>query len=137
MWSHIEVQNLAPPVLDDEEAVEQLERYRRYSEEIERDDHLAVILEKGKPAPPGSARRRIRCRYRATVRSQTAKPSFCSSPWILGAPQSGFSSARRRIRTRTSSAILGRPLPGRERQRQAPTPSANASRGGIRCDANR
>src|SRR5215472_7355748 len=50
MWSHIEVQNLAAPVLNDEEAVEQLERYRRYSEEIERDDHLAVILEKGQPA---------------------------------------------------------------------------------------
>src|SRR5215472_15903145 len=46
------------------------------------------------------------------------KPSFCSSPWILGAPQSGFSSARRRIKPRISSEILGRPPRGRERQRQ-------------------
>src|SRR5215471_9095141 len=50
MWSHVEVQNLAAPVLDDEKAVEQLERHRRHGEEIKRDDHLAVILEKGTPA---------------------------------------------------------------------------------------
>ena len=51
MWSHVEVQNLATPVLDDKKAVEQLERYRRHGEEIERGDHLTVILEKGKPTP--------------------------------------------------------------------------------------
>src|SRR5215831_12491782 len=36
---------------------------------------------------PGRCRRR---RYRATVRSETTKPSFCSSPWIFGGPQSGI-----------------------------------------------
>src|SRR5215470_14412705 len=51
MWSHVEVQNPAAAVLDDKKAVEQLERYRRHSEEIERRDHLTVILEKGKPTP--------------------------------------------------------------------------------------
>jgi hypothetical protein len=37
--------------------------------------------------------------------SETAKPSFKSSPWILGAPQSEFSCAMRRISTRISSVI--------------------------------
>jgi hypothetical protein len=37
-------------MLDDEKAVQQLERNRRHSEEIEGHDHLAVILKKGKPA---------------------------------------------------------------------------------------
>jgi hypothetical protein len=39
----------------------------------------------------GSPRRRMRRRYRATVRSETTNPSFNSSPWIFGVPQSGFS----------------------------------------------
>src|SRR5713101_8264186 len=42
----------------------------------------------------GSPRRGTRRRYRATLRSETAKPSFKSSPWILGAPQSAFSAAK-------------------------------------------
>ena len=66
----------------------------------------------------GSPRRRRRCRYLATVRSETSKPSFRSSPWIFGAPQSAFSAAMRRMRIRTSSLTLGRPPRGRDRQRQ-------------------
>ena len=50
MASDVEVQDPAASVLDDEEAVEQLEGHRRHGEEVEGDDHLAVILEKGKPA---------------------------------------------------------------------------------------
>src|SRR5262249_43357641 len=38
------------PVLNDKEAVQQLERQRRHGEEIERDDRLAVILQEGPPA---------------------------------------------------------------------------------------
>ena len=67
---------------------------------------------------PGSPRPRIRRRYRATVRSEIWKPSFCSSPWIFGAPQPTFSSAIRRMRSRISPVILGRPPRGRDRQRQ-------------------
>ena len=38
--------------------------------------------------------------YFDTVACETVRPSFNSSPWILGAPQSGFSSANsRRVRT--------------------------------------
>jgi hypothetical protein len=39
-------------MLDDEEAVEQFECHRRHGEEVERNDHLTVILEKGKPPLP-------------------------------------------------------------------------------------
>jgi len=66
----------------------------------------------------GSPRRRMRRRYRATVRSETTNPSFNSSPWIFGAPQSGFSCAKRWIRPRISSLIFGLPPRGRDRQRQ-------------------
>ena len=49
MPSHIEVQDLAPSVLDDEEAIEQLEGDRRHGEEVDGDDHLTMILQKRKP----------------------------------------------------------------------------------------
>ena len=47
--SHVAVQDLPASMFDDEEAVEQLEGQRRYREEVESDDHLAVILEEGQP----------------------------------------------------------------------------------------
>jgi len=104
-------------VLDHEEAVQQLERQRRHREEVKCHDGFAVILKKRQPPFSGSPRRGIRRRYRATLLSETTKPSFCNSPWILGAPQFGFSSASRRINSRISAVILGRPR-RRERQRQ-------------------
>jgi hypothetical protein len=57
------------------------------------------------------------CRYRETVRSEMAMPSFSNSPWIRGAPQRQFSAARRRIRSRHVDSIRGRPG-RRERWRQ-------------------
>ena len=57
------------------------------------------------------------CRYRETVRSEMAIPSFSNSPWIRGAPQRQFSAAIRRIRSRQGESMRG--LPGRrERRRQ-------------------
>jgi hypothetical protein len=57
------------------------------------------------------------CRYRETVRSDMAIPSFDNSPWIRGAPQRQFSAAIRRIRSRQGESMRG--LPGRrERRRQ-------------------
>ena len=55
---------------------------------------------------------------RLSLVSEPRSRALCGSPWILGAPQSAFSSAKRRISTQTRSAIWGRPLLGRERQRQ-------------------
>jgi hypothetical protein len=54
----------------------------------------------------------------AMLEAYPSKPSFKGSPWILGAPQSGLSTARRRIRPRISSVISGLPPRGRDRQRQ-------------------
>src|SRR6478752_3074355 len=56
--------------------------------------------------------------YFETVDCATVKPSLSSSPWIRGAPHSGFSSHMRRTRSRNSGSILGRP-PG---FRDFPTP---------------
>ena len=50
--------------------------------------------------------------YRETVASDTSIPSIPSSPWILGAPHSGFASAMQRIKSRSDLSILGRPGPG-------------------------
>jgi hypothetical protein len=46
MRGNVAVQNLPPAMLDDQEAVQQFEGRRRYSENVERDDRLAVIGEK-------------------------------------------------------------------------------------------
>jgi hypothetical protein len=50
MSGYVAVQNLPPAVLNHEKAVQQLERQCRHGEEVEGHDHLAVILEKRKPA---------------------------------------------------------------------------------------
>ncbi len=50
---HVEMQNPTPPMLDDEEAVEQLEDQRGHGEEVEGNDQLTVILEESLPAPAG------------------------------------------------------------------------------------
>ena len=57
--------------------------------------------------------------YLATVDSATEYPSKCSSDWIRGAPQVGFSRDMRRMRERTSSSAFGRPaFPCRDFQRR-------------------
>src|ERR1700680_2488869 len=53
--SHVEVQNRAATVFDDEEAGEQLEGQRGDREEIAGDDGLAVVGEEGRPAAGGIA----------------------------------------------------------------------------------
>jgi hypothetical protein len=49
MRSNVTVQDLAPSVFDDEEAVQELERQRGYGEEIEGCEHIAIIAEKHEP----------------------------------------------------------------------------------------
>src|SRR5437867_2126459 len=50
---------------------------------------------------------------RETVRSDTSRPSFKSSPWIRGAPQRGFAAAMRVTKTLISALTDGRPPVGR------------------------
>jgi hypothetical protein len=77
-----------------------------------------VILKKCPPLFSGVTTPRQASQIASHAPSETIKPSFNSSPWILGAPQPGFSCAKRRISTRISSLIFGRPMRGRERHRQ-------------------
>jgi hypothetical protein len=49
MSGHVEVQNLPATVLDNEEAIEELESRRRHGEEVERSDYLAVIRQECQP----------------------------------------------------------------------------------------
>src|SRR5713226_9635410 len=53
--SHVDVQDPAPTVFDDEEAREQLEGQRGDGEEIASDDRLPVVGEEGRPAAGGIA----------------------------------------------------------------------------------
>src|SRR6266478_7466593 len=52
---------------------------------------------------------RGRTMYFDTVACETVRPSFNSSPWILGVPQRGLARLIRRIRSRSSVPSLGRP----------------------------
>jgi hypothetical protein len=56
--------------------------------------------------------------YLATLDCATSKPSLSNSPWMRGAPQSGFSMLIRRISARRSVSICGRPPCERDFQRQ-------------------
>src|SRR6516164_3644746 len=56
--------------------------------------------------------------YLATVVCPTSMPSLSSSPWMRGAPQSGFARLMSRMSCRTSCDILGRPPRGLDFQRQ-------------------
>src|SRR5450631_3296963 len=47
--------------------------------------------------------------YLATLDCAISNPSLSSSPWMRGAPQSGFSTLIRRINKRSSVSICGRP----------------------------
>src|SRR6202035_2121260 len=66
--------------------------------------------------------------YLPTLVSPTSMPSLSSSPWIRGAPQSGFSRLILRISSRTSSGTFGRPrfpcrtFPGPEPSEASPVP---------------
>src|SRR6187402_3032612 len=50
MTRYVVVQNPAPSVLDDKEAIEQLEGHRRHRKEIEGGDRFAMILQERQPA---------------------------------------------------------------------------------------
>jgi hypothetical protein len=119
MKRDVVVEDFAPPMLDNEEAIQEPEGQRRHGEEVKGDDRFSMVSEEREPALGRIASARPQpSKIPATVRSETSKPSFSSSPWIFGAPQSEFSAAMRRMRVRISSPTFGRPPRGRDRQRQ-------------------
>jgi hypothetical protein len=108
MPCNVEVRDPAALVLDDEETVPHSKSRTRYGKEIEGDNGLAVVVKKREPFLG-----RITPAMEAPQIARDGplgepKPSFCNSPWILGAPQSEFSCAQRRISTRISGVIAGR-----------------------------
>src|ERR1700685_696160 len=114
MTGHVEMQDLASSMLYHEETIQELEGQRGHREEIHGHDHLALIGEETSQHLAESPRCLVPRRYLATVRSAISKPIFRSSPWIFGAPQVGFSIARRRIRVLSSLLTFGRPPAGRD-----------------------
>ena len=106
-------------VLDNKEAVQQAEGQGRNRKEVERPDHLTMVVQKVIQdfAFSWSIGRFKPFRYRDTVGSEMSKPSRSNSPWMRGAPHPGLSVVNRRISDRTSSFTGGRPR-GRERSRQ-------------------
>src|SRR5262245_26286948 len=72
----------------------------------------------------------LRCliTYLETVDSATSKPALSSSPWMRGAPHSGFSLLICRIRSRNSRSIFGRPALCRYFQRQKALKPARCQR---------
>jgi hypothetical protein len=115
---YVEVQDLPTVVFDYKKAVEQLERQRRNGEEVESDDYFAMVLEKCPPPLPCIATPPHSPQIASDSPFRDREAEFNSSAWILGAPQSAFSCAKRRISSQISAVIFGRPLRARERQRQ-------------------
>jgi hypothetical protein len=60
--------------------------------------------------------------YFATVVCPTSMPSLRSSPWMRGAPQSGFATLMSRMSWRMSAGVFGRPPTGRDFERQCGYP---------------
>ena len=75
---------------DNEEAVENAKAQRRHREEIHCGNGFPMIAQKRGPSfcrPRGPCAFRI---HRKTGRSETSKLSIVNSPWMRGAPWSGF-----------------------------------------------
>ena len=88
---------------------------------------MVGAMNKSMPAMSGAwLRRKVRSLawwptslgHLAALDCATSNPSLISSPWMRGAPQSGFSMLIRRINTRRSVSICGRPPGERAFQRQ-------------------
>ena|SRR6516225_1755585 len=83
----------------------QVERYGVDHEQIDLGDPCGLITQEG---PPTCDRGRgVLAMYRPNLDSLTSVPSINSAPWLLGAPQSGFSRLIRWINSRASWTIPG------------------------------
>src|SRR5467141_3698853 len=101
---------------DDDEGIEQVEADSWNNEQVHGGNVRRVVTQEGSPSlagwPPPIDH------VLATLDCATSNPSLSSSPWMRGAPQSGFSTLTRRINTRSPVSICGRPPCGRDFQRQ-------------------
>jgi hypothetical protein len=113
------MQDLASSMLYEEQAVEQLEGDGRHGEKVEGYDHLPVIPKKRKPSFAWVTTAANASKIPGDSPLGDGEAELQHLAVNLGRAPIGISSAMRRISTRISSLIFGRPLRGR---------SANASR---------
>ncbi len=85
---------------NNDEGVEQVEANGRDDEQIHRGDMRGMIGQKG--ARPWLGGRRRLAMYLATLDRETSNPSLSNSPWMRGAPHSGFSTLTCRMSARSS-----------------------------------
>jgi hypothetical protein len=88
-------------------AQRQVEANGRDNKQVHGGNLWSMITQEGSPALASGARRLTM--NLATQDCATSNPSLSSSPWIRGAPQGGLSTLIRRIETRSSVSICGRP----------------------------
>src|ERR1700739_803627 len=112
----VDPDEVSPFEPDDDEGIEQVENDSWDNEQVPSGNIWRVVVQEGSPPWPGGARRITM--YLATLDCATSNPSLSSSPWMRGAPQSGFSMLIRRISARSSVSICGRPARRRDFQRQ-------------------
>ncbi len=101
---------------DDDEGIEQVETDGWNNEQVHGGNVRRVVAQEVRHPWLGGPRRSTM--YLATLDCAISNPSLSSSPCMRGAPQSGFSTLIRRISTRRSVSICGRPPRGRDFQRQ-------------------
>src|SRR5467141_967301 len=81
-------------------------------------DAMPSVWLRRKVFQPCDGGRLLFAMYFATVVCPTSMPSLSSSPWIRGAPQSGFAMLMPRMSWRMSAGVFGRPPRDRDFQRQ-------------------
>jgi hypothetical protein len=80
MTSDVEVQNPAPAMLDYEEAIQELEGQREHGKKSKATITSRWLARKASQCLAGSPRRRRRCRYLATVRSENVEAELQKFP---------------------------------------------------------
>src|SRR5262249_53579907 len=98
MRGGVEMENAAPMLLDDEEAVQHTEAQRGHGKEVEGSDHLTVVLEECQPAL------HLRFVGLALQLLQIARHGRVPKPQILVAVVPHGCAARPRMDSRTSCA---------------------------------
>ncbi len=136
----VEVRNLPATMQEDHEHVEHSEGRSRDDEEIDRDEVGEVISEERAPSLRGRLRPTRHEPGNGALRD--VEPSLSNSPWMRGAPQSGFASVMVRTRSAISDAMGGRPVrPWRDFQVQKTRKPCRCQRitvsGRTRCSASR
>src|SRR6266404_6972648 len=91
---------------DDDEGIEQVEPDSWNNEQVHGGDVRRVVTQEGSPSLAG---RPPSFMYLATLDCAISNPSLSSSPWMRGAPQSGFSTLIRWTNTRSSVFAVALP----------------------------